>query len=373
MKIVVAGDYSPHNRAAEMLDSGNYAAVFDQVKPIVDSADYSIVNFETTVASDKDTPITKIGPNLFCSKNAVQALRYVGFDCVTLANNHFRDYGDVGVDNSLNLFEEIGLDYVGGGRNIDDAQKVLYKEIKGATLAIVNVCESEFNIASDISGGSAPLDLIAIYRNILQAKEKSNYILVIVHGGHEKYQLPSPRMQNTYRWFIDIGADAVVNHHQHCMSGYEVYDNKPIFYGLGNFCFDLENKTASNWNYGYMVELNLESDNVGFTLYPYIQYHQTPAISPIDNNEIAADLAKLNAIILDSTLLKSEFEKLCRSKYDWLDHVLQPYHSRLLRKFYNLGLLPSFLSVRVKRLLYDYVACNAHRDVFKSFLAEEKK
>lgn len=43
-------------------------------------------------------------------------------------------------------------------------------------------------------------------------------------------------MQEIYRFFVDIGADAVINHHQHCYSGYEVYKEKPIFYGLGNFC-----------------------------------------------------------------------------------------------------------------------------------------
>lgn len=52
-----------------------------------------------------------------------------------------------------------------------------------------------------------------------------------MHGGHEHYQLPSLRMQETYRFFIDAGADVVVNHHQHCFSGYEIYNNKYIFMG----------------------------------------------------------------------------------------------------------------------------------------------
>ena len=49
-----------------------------------------------------------------------------------------------------------------------------------------------------------------------EAKKKADFVLVIVHGGSEHFQLPTPRMQATYRFFVDAGADAVVNHHQHC-------------------------------------------------------------------------------------------------------------------------------------------------------------
>jgi poly-gamma-glutamate synthesis protein (capsule biosynthesis protein) len=52
-------------------------------------------------------------------------------------------------------------------------------------------------------------------------------------------------MVETYRFFIEAGADAVVNHHQHCICGYEVYKGKPIFYGLGNFCFDWAKRSTS--------------------------------------------------------------------------------------------------------------------------------
>ena len=54
-------------------------------------------------------------------------------------------------------------------------------------------------------------------------------MFLILHGGIEHYQLPSPRMKKWYRHIIDLGASAIVNHHQHCFSGYELYNGKPIF------------------------------------------------------------------------------------------------------------------------------------------------
>lgn len=72
-------------------------------------------------------------------------------------------------------------------------------------------------------------------------------------------------MVDTYRFFIDAGADAVINHHQHCISGYEHYQGKPIFYGIGNFFFPpIFKHTPKSWNEGYMVTLFLgESDGLG--------------------------------------------------------------------------------------------------------------
>lgn len=77
------------------------------------------------------------------------------------------------------------------------------------------------------------------------------------HGGVEHYNLPSPEIKQLHRFFIEAGADAVVNHHQHCFSGYEVYKSRPIFYGIGNFLFDDARKIDSPWNYVYIVELRL--------------------------------------------------------------------------------------------------------------------
>ena len=75
------------------------------------------------------------------------------------------------------------------------------KEIAGEKLAVINICENEWTIATKTSGGSAPLNLITNIHKIAEAKKNSDYVLVIVHGGTEHYQLPSPRMKETYRFF----------------------------------------------------------------------------------------------------------------------------------------------------------------------------
>ena len=163
MKILIAGDYVPRGRLAPLVKEGNFEAIFGEIKEFLCSVNYSIVNFECPVIKGGEKPILKQGPNLQCADNGVEAIKWAGFDCVTLANNHFLDYGKEGVENTLKACEKYGIDTVGGGMNLLDASKILYKEIEGKTLAIINCCEHEFSIATENTAGSNPLNPIQQY------------------------------------------------------------------------------------------------------------------------------------------------------------------------------------------------------------------
>ena len=113
MKVLVAGDYVPKNRVAKLIEQKDYQAVFGEVKPLLEEVDYAIVNLEAPVINGKETPIVKTGPNLKCTANAVESLLWAGFDCVTLANNHFRDQGEQGVRDTLSACDKYGIDHVG--------------------------------------------------------------------------------------------------------------------------------------------------------------------------------------------------------------------------------------------------------------------
>ena len=158
MKILIAGDFCPRNRTAIAFEKEDYASVLDEVRSITSEADYCIVNMERPLVTSDVKPIEKCGPNLRCTPNGVKALKFAGFDCVTLANNHFLDYGEKGAEETLATLDALNVDYVGGGMNIAQASRVFYKDIKGRRLAIINCCEHEFSIATDTSAGSNPLD-----------------------------------------------------------------------------------------------------------------------------------------------------------------------------------------------------------------------
>lgn len=200
MKVIIAGDFCPRYRVKECLERAEFETVFGEVKGLLSSSDYSIVNFECPIEGDASTPIKKSGPHLCCSTKGLEAVRYMGFDCVTLANNHFRDFDDEGVRCTLMECKHLGIDTIGGGLNIQETSKTLYRKIDGNILAIINCCEHEFSIATENRGGSNPLNPITQFYAIQEAKTKADHILVVVHGGHEHFQYPSTRMAETYRF-----------------------------------------------------------------------------------------------------------------------------------------------------------------------------
>lgn len=374
MKILIAGDLLPFDRVVKLFDQKQYDKVFGQIKQTITSADYSIVNFECPVCKDGEKAIEKLGPSHKCSNSVIGAIQFAGFKCVTLANNHFRDFGDDGCQNTLKELDENHIDHVGGGMNSKEAARVLYVEVAGERLAVINCCEHEFSIVSDTTAGSHPLNPIEQYYAIQEARKNADYVVVIVHGGPEHYQLPSPRMVETYRFFIDAGADAVVNHHQHCYSGYEVYKGKPIFYGLGNFCFDKPIKRNDIWNEGYMVQLELNLAGLKYTIIPYNQCNDEPVIVPLAGEAEKAfneKLSELNAIIGDDQALKDYFDKWCTSKHKSCESVLVPYTNMFLRKLWMKGVLPSFLPKERIIGLYNVTRCESHYDAYIHYL--EKK
>lgn len=370
INILIAGDFSPRRRLEKLILEKRYSEIFAEVKQHTSLVDYSIVNFETTVISGEGTPIKKTGPNLKCSKNAIEAIKYAGFDCVALANNHFYDYGDEGVKDTLITCKENNIDYVGGGENITEAEKILYKKIKGKIFAFINFCESEWSIATLKSGGAAPLNPIHNFHQIRNARELADYVIVIVHGGVEEYELPTPRMKETYRFFVDAGADAVINHHQHCFSGYEIYNNKPIFYGLGNFCFDWVTQSVGWWEEGFIVVLEF-SNQIGFSIHPYVQCHKEASVIFMKDTSLFDEkIARLNSIIGDDDRLGECFNNIAISKYSRYSDLLEPYSNRYFKFLYSKNLLPSLVSVKQKKILLNMVRCESHRDLLMKVLQE---
>ncbi|MBR4793310.1 MAG: CapA family protein [Bacteroidaceae bacterium] len=370
MNIIIAGDFSPQLRVADLFEKGKYSTVFPGMQKETEAADYSIVNFECPIVKVGALPITKQGPNLKCSAAGAIAVKYAGFNCVTLANNHFRDYGEDGIKESLKVFREQGLDVVGGGMNLSEASQILYKDIDSKRLAIINCCEHEFSIATETSAGSNPLNPIQQYYSIQEAKRNADKVLVIVHGGHEHFPLPSPRMVETYRFFVDAGADAVVNHHQHCYSGYEIYKGCPIFYGLGNFCFDHPDHRDDIWNYGYLVNISFTEIATTFKLIPYCQCSDDPSVVLLDENRFEARIDEINAIIADNKELKHRIDAYYDLCSEECGKVLEPMNNRFYRGAKRRGWLPSLISERRKIYASNYIMCESHRDKLIQWLTK---
>lgn len=375
MEVIIAGDFCDAFRVSQEILNDHFSSLLNGIKPLVEEADFRIVNFEFPISTNSDRPIKKAGPNLRGHKESIEAVKFAGFNVCTLANNHILDQGEESCISTANLLQKSGIKTVGVGQNLEEASNVLYLDKNEEEIAIINCCEHEFSISTYESAGANPLNPIRQYYQITEARKKSDYVLVIIHGGNEHCQIPSPRMQETYRFFIDAGADAVINHHQHCFSGYENYNGNPIFYGLGNFLFDSPTQRDSNWNKGYMVRINFQKRlKPMFDLIPYIQCSNDCNIRPLEEHEIPdfeKTLNRLNSIIADKDKLRTEYERWLSNDKDNFLNIFEPYTDRISKGLYKRGLLPSFIGKKRLRII-NYLFCESHLDKLRYLISYKK-
>lgn len=361
--IFIAGDVVPMRRTAPLFQERQADVLFGAMREHICSSDLSIVNLEAPIAEKAMSRIRKSGPSLCCASSTLETLKEAGFNTITLANNHFRDYGEYGVHSTINHCKNLNMKFLGGGNSSCEARRPLQTTIRQKSITIINACETEFSIATERYGGSNPLDLIQIDEDIVRAKQRGDIVLLILHGGVEHYHLPTPRMQKWYRHFVDMGADAVVNHHQHCISGYEIYQEKPIFYGLGNFCFDsFREQPVSQWNYGYAVKLTVDK-KISFELIPYTQCAEQPKLNLRKYSEFEDEIQRLNAIIQDEYLLEQKFNEYVLQHEKGILGGFLPLRTRYIRGAYRRGWLGRVFSTTHVYGIKNKLVCQSHYDV----------
>ena len=368
--IIIGGDFVPRFRILEKFSQHSFDETISSLKEMADACDFSMLNLECPIIPDDihAAPIVKTGPNLKVSPVAIDALKYIGINAVTLANNHFRDYGDEGVKSTIRLLDNSAIAHVGGGVNINEASKPLRVELGDKRISIINACEHEWSIADKDKAGSNPIDVIDLYNVLAEEKRWADFIIVVTHGGRELFRLPTPRMKKLYRHLIDCGADVVINHHQHCFSGYELYKDSPIFYGLGNLVFDKGQNAPKGWNEGYLVKLTIGS-KISFELIPYVQCKLTPTFELVhDRTEFDAKISEINNIISDDDKLFHEYEKVTKNCIPIVKGVIEPYLGRLHKGLINKMNGPYLQTDKGYRTLLAHLQCETHYDIFMASL-----
>ena len=367
-KIVITGDvHLGGERVRELARQNDGEGLFGEFMAMFRSADLAVTNLESPLIND-GTPIAKTGPNLKSPTDTLPVLKSAGFNLVTLANNHIMDYGAEGLESTLKACRDAGVDTVGAGMSSGEAVKPFITDVNGITAAILNIAENEFGTTQNGEPGGHAMDPIQNFNAIQSAKKNADRVVVIVHGGHEHYELPSPRMKRTYRFYADAGADAVVGHHTHCISGYERYNGVPIVYSLGNFLFDRNREEElSGWNTGQICTLSFTGAGPAeLTLEPYVQGFRAGGLEVPDQkttDTIEARQKELNRIIQQDQELAERFDQFCSRSGRLYNSYIEPHSNRVLHALRNRNIIPSMLSDRKRRLLLNLTRCEAHRDV----------
>ncbi|MDF2872668.1 MAG: hypothetical protein K0R05_4243 [Anaerocolumna sp.] len=187
-----------------------------------------------TAAEDKQYTF-RVNPDYITS------FQDMGIDIVTLANNHTMDFGLTALEDSFNTLKGAGIEYVGAGRNLSDARKIHYSESQGKTIAFLAASRVipvyEWNATESKAGLLTTYDPTLLLEDIKTAKDNSDYVVVYLHWGIERAELPKDYQRSLAKQYIDAGADLVIGSHPHVLQGLEYYKGKPIVYSLGNYIF----------------------------------------------------------------------------------------------------------------------------------------
>lgn len=292
VSIAITGDVMFARNMPAVLESGN---PFRNVEDVVAAVDLLIINFENPATYS--TSAYKSNVPLKSDPKYIELAKANENTIVGLANNHIGDYGEVGLNDTINLLESNDFYYTGAGNSIDEATKPIVMDINGREIVVLNYMDqdnfaeysqNELPIASHNSSGYAPIDWNIIENDLAKYNESADIIIVYLHYGNEYSRSPNENQENISKRFIDNGADIVVGSHAHVTQGIEMYKNKPIFYGLGNFIFDQSNP---NTHRGMFLELNLVNDSCEVTVHPiYINGYIPQYMSPEDGDQLLKEL-----------------------------------------------------------------------------------
>lgn len=253
-----------------ILEQADRSIVDGALADRITDADISIANLEAPVERPDAEPIPKSGPALATAPGTPARLADVGFDVLTLANNHMMDYGASGLDETKTACATTGLATTGSGNDRSDSFQPVSIDVGPVTVAILSVCEREFGVATRTEPGTAWSDCPAALDAIHDADAGADVVIVVSHGGVEYVPLPPPKRRRRLQEFADTGADLVVGHHPHVAQGWQIHNDTPIFYSLGNFAFDRQSD-GTNTSRGLAIEVTGVGDAVtGIDLVPVV-------------------------------------------------------------------------------------------------------
>jgi poly-gamma-glutamate synthesis protein (capsule biosynthesis protein) len=340
LRLLIGGDLCPLNGFEPLFLQGEAAAILGPLEARARQADLFVANLECPLI-EAPSPILKTGPVLGAPAACARGLQAMGLHAVGLANNHSLDHGAAGLASTLRACAGAGVATFGAGETLAEAQRPLILDVKGLRVGLLAMAEREWSLATPTSPGANPLDVMQFVRQMRSLRRQVDLVVVLVHGGAEGYQLPSPALRDTCRFLVEEGAHLVTCQHSHCVGTYEVYRNQLIVYGQGNFIFDYA-AHGQRGQEGLLIALEVQSS--GATAFELIPFTQSPAGAGLVAMPPAAEAAFREALEARSRAMAQEghveasWEAYCQTRVlSLMDEVLG--HGRLLRRLNRDGAL----------------------------------
>jgi hypothetical protein len=249
LRIVFSGDIMLGAEVAARMGTATVADWLGGVSKAWSGADLLIGNLECPCvihAKPIDGPLPEI--IFHASAERLAELADAGLQAVTLANNHILNCGPLGLVETIQNLDRMGIHHAGAGRNLAEALRPAYMPLKDLTTSLVSFCYGP--PAGRSTPGVAPCEPKLMLRALTEARANSDLVIAALHDGLEYSDVPPSKTRARFRFLAENGADIVIGHHPHVLQGLEWRDEVPIAYSLGDFLFhnSLEHVAKRNFS-----------------------------------------------------------------------------------------------------------------------------
>jgi poly-gamma-glutamate capsule biosynthesis protein CapA/YwtB (metallophosphatase superfamily) len=173
-------------------------------------------------------------------------------DVCALANNHVLDFGDDGLADTVAVLAAAGIAGVGAGPDLRHARRpvVLHPPNGGRVIVFAGGTASSgippswaatrrragVDVLPDLSAGTAD----EVGERVRRTKRDGDLVVFSIHWGTNwGYDVPTAHTAFAHR-LVEHGVDVVFGHSSHHPRPIEVYRDKLILYGAGDFIDDYE-------------------------------------------------------------------------------------------------------------------------------------
>jgi gamma-polyglutamate biosynthesis protein CapA len=276
--VLAFGDMMLDRKVREQINKNGPEYPFVLIKDFLQSNDVVMANAEGPFTfNDSVTLGVKNAPLQFTFDPAIlPTLKELGFTLLGQANNHTLNFGTAGFRQSTFSIEAAGLNWFGDPSNKEVAPFVA--ETRGEKIAFIGYNEFAFQ------------GLDNVLQAIKDAKKDASFVVIYPHWGEEYNPSFTLAQQKIAYAFIDAGADVVIGTHPHVIEPVEMYENKVIFYSLGNFIFD--QSVAGPTSRGLAVKISLAKNSTTYDLFPISISKQQAALMVGEDRQ--AELDRLN-------------------------------------------------------------------------------
>jgi poly-gamma-glutamate synthesis protein (capsule biosynthesis protein) len=249
--ILFVGDIMLGRVVENVIDRKGFDYVFGDVKDLILNTDYAVGNFEGVV--NKHHVKTKPYTFQFSIKEEyLEKLSDIGFDNLSLANNHSYDFGAPSLTYTRKKCSDYKILCIGDPRELNE-YSVSVQKIGDYDIGFIYLHTLSKNP-----------DMDELKKSLIELQDKSEFIIAYIHWGEEYALLHNDVQETLARTMIDLGADTVIGHHPHVVQDLEIYSGKPIFYSLGNFVFD--QYFSEEVKQGLLVKIVVSEDHLKYNL-----------------------------------------------------------------------------------------------------------